>query len=107
MKRWIVVERLRAKYPEVRTRVVISGEPSWPNAKVFSLAKMIASSDNDYLVISDSDVLVGPDFLAQRDAAAAESECRTGDLSVSRHSGERTSGRNWRRWECRWRCRRA
>ncbi len=59
----VVVERLRAKYPEVRTQVVISGEPSWPNAKVFSLAKMIASSDNDYLVISDSDVLAGPDFL--------------------------------------------
>jgi ceramide glucosyltransferase len=59
----VVVEKLRAKYPGVRTQVVISGEPSWPNAKVFSLAKMIASSDNDYLVISDSDVLVGPDFL--------------------------------------------
>jgi ceramide glucosyltransferase len=59
----VVVERLRARYPGVRTQVVISGEPSWPNAKVFSLAKMIASSDNDYLVISDSDVLVGPDFL--------------------------------------------
>ncbi len=43
--------------------MVISGEPSWPNAKVFSLAKMIASSDDDYFVISDSDILVGPDFL--------------------------------------------
>ena len=30
-----VVERLRKRYPNVRTRVVISGEPSWPNAKVF------------------------------------------------------------------------
>jgi ceramide glucosyltransferase len=59
----VVVAKLRAKYPGVRTQVVISGDPSWPNAKVFSLAKMIASSDNDYLVISDSDVLVGPDFL--------------------------------------------
>ena len=59
----VVVERLRARYPQVRTQVVISGDPSWPNAKVFSLAKMIASSDNEYLVISDSDVLVGPDFL--------------------------------------------
>ncbi|MFZ0794164.1 MAG: glycosyltransferase, partial [Candidatus Korobacteraceae bacterium] len=59
----VVVDRLRAKYPDVRTQVVISGDPSWPNAKVFSLAKMIASSDNDYLVISDSDVLVGADFL--------------------------------------------
>ncbi len=59
----IVVEKLRAKYPNVRTRVVISGEPSWPNAKVFSLAKMIASTDNSYFVISDSDILVGRDFL--------------------------------------------
>lgn len=59
----LVVEKLRARYPKVRTQVVISGEPSWPNAKVFSLAKMIASSDNDYLIISDSDVLVAPDFL--------------------------------------------
>jgi ceramide glucosyltransferase len=58
-----VVEKLCARYPHVQTRVIISGEPSWPNAKVFSLAKMIASSDNDYFVISDSDILVGPDFL--------------------------------------------
>ncbi len=58
-----VVEKLRAKYPHVRTRVVISGEPSWPSAKVFSLAKMLASSDNSYFVISDSDILAKPDFL--------------------------------------------
>jgi ceramide glucosyltransferase len=58
-----VVEKLRARYPNVKTKVVLSGEPSWPNAKVFSLAKMIASSDNDYFAISDSDILVRPDFL--------------------------------------------
>ncbi len=58
-----VIAKLRAKYPQVRTRVVISGDPSWPNAKVFSLAKMMGSSDHSYFIISDSDVLVGPDFL--------------------------------------------
>ena len=58
-----VIAKLRAKYPNVRTRVVISGDPSWPNAKVFSLAKMMGSSDNSYFVISDSDILVRPDFL--------------------------------------------
>ena len=58
-----VIAKLRAKYPNVRTRVVISGDPSWPNAKVFSLAKMIGSSDRPYFVISDSDILVGRDFL--------------------------------------------
>jgi ceramide glucosyltransferase len=58
-----VVERLQARYPQVQTRIVVSGEPSWPNAKVYSLSKMIASSPDEFFVISDSDVLVRPDFL--------------------------------------------
>ena len=58
-----VVDRLQAKYPQVQTRIVVSGEPSWPNAKVYSLSKMIASCADQFLVISDSDVLVRPDFL--------------------------------------------
>jgi ceramide glucosyltransferase len=58
-----VVDKLQAKYPRVQTRIVVSGEPSWPNAKVYSLSKMIASSPDEFFVISDSDVLVRPDFL--------------------------------------------
>jgi ceramide glucosyltransferase len=58
-----VVYELRALYPNVKCRIVLSGPPAWPNAKVFSLDKMIAFSRNDYLVISDSDVEVGPNFL--------------------------------------------
>lgn len=57
-----VVERLKAKYPQVKARVVLSGEPEWPNAKVYSLDKMIAASRNEYLVLSDSDIVVAPDF---------------------------------------------
>ena len=56
-------EEVRQRYPQVKCRVVISGPPTWPNAKVFSLDRMIASSSNDYFVISDSDVVVAPDFL--------------------------------------------
>jgi len=58
-----VIARLRDRYPQVRTRIVISGDPSWPNAKVFSLAKMMASAEHSHFVISDSDILVAPDFL--------------------------------------------
>jgi ceramide glucosyltransferase len=58
-----VVEDLRRLYPQVKSRVVLSGPPPWPNAKVFSLDKMIASSSNNYFVISDSDVEVAPDLL--------------------------------------------
>jgi ceramide glucosyltransferase len=59
----VAVERLRTKYPKVPVRVVLSGHPIWPNAKVYSLSKMIASSTNDYFVISDSDINVRPEFL--------------------------------------------
>ncbi len=57
------VERLRARYPKVAARIVLSGDPPWPSAKVWSLEQMIATAANDFLVISDSDVLVRPDFL--------------------------------------------
>jgi ceramide glucosyltransferase len=58
-----VAERVRTRYPNVKSRVVLSGPPTWPNAKVFSLQKMIAATDRSYFVISDSDVRVGRDFL--------------------------------------------
>lgn len=58
-----VAERVRARHPEVRSQVILSGPPTWPNAKVFSLEKMIAITNRSYFVISDSDVRVAPDFL--------------------------------------------
>lgn len=58
-----VAERVRARHPEIKSKVILSGPPTWPNAKVFSLEKMIAATDRSYFVISDSDVRVAPDFL--------------------------------------------
>ena len=58
-----VAERLRLRYPQVKSRIVISGPPDWSNAKVFTLSKMIPLSRNDLFVISDSDVRVERDFL--------------------------------------------
>jgi len=58
-----VVQSLRQRYPHVAVKVVYSGPPEWPSAKVWSLDKMLAPASADYLVISDSDILVGPDFL--------------------------------------------
>jgi ceramide glucosyltransferase len=58
-----VVERLRQNHPLVKSRVVLSGAPDWPNAKVFSQQKMLAVSSARYIVMSDSDVCVGPDLL--------------------------------------------
>ena len=58
-----VAREVCAKYPHVRSRIVLSGPPAFPNAKVFSLAKMIQGSSNPVFVISDSDVLVSPNCL--------------------------------------------
>ncbi|MBS1852261.1 MAG: bacteriohopanetetrol glucosamine biosynthesis glycosyltransferase HpnI [Acidobacteria bacterium] len=58
-----VVEDLRRRFPAVKCKIVLSGPPQWPNAKVYSLDKMIAQSANDYFIISDSDVKVEADFL--------------------------------------------
>jgi ceramide glucosyltransferase len=60
-----VVDALRRRYPGVRTRTIISGEPAYPNAKVYALGKMVAASSDEYLVITDSDSQVASDFLKQ------------------------------------------
>jgi ceramide glucosyltransferase len=60
----VVAEKLRQRFPQVKSRIVISGPPLWPNAKVYTLDKMIPLSRNDYFVTSDSDVRVDPDFLS-------------------------------------------
>lgn len=59
----VLAEDLARRHPEIKCRIVISGPPEWPNAKVFTLDKMILLSRNDYFVISDSDVRVERDFL--------------------------------------------
>src|SRR5271165_157141 len=58
-----IAEEVRARYPQVPSRLIVSGPPTWPNAKVFALDKMIAASSRPYFIISDSDVRVASDFL--------------------------------------------
>ncbi|HEV2399404.1 MAG TPA: bacteriohopanetetrol glucosamine biosynthesis glycosyltransferase HpnI [Candidatus Sulfotelmatobacter sp.] len=58
-----VVSRLQRQFPKVRSRLVITGEPSYANAKVFSLQLMLAAAANDLVVMSDSDIRVTPDLL--------------------------------------------
>lgn len=60
-----IVRALAKRYPQVAVKIVLSGEPDRPNAKVCSLIKMYASASADYLVISDSDVCVRPSYLRE------------------------------------------
>ncbi len=64
-----VTERLRAEYPAVPARLIVTGEPPWPNAKVFSLDRMLSQARHDLLVMSDSDIRAARGLLR---AVAAE-----------------------------------
>jgi ceramide glucosyltransferase len=59
-----VVERLLASYPRVPARLIVTGEPPYPNAKVFSLDAMLAAARHSLIVMSDSDTRVTSDMLA-------------------------------------------
>ena len=90
-----VVEKLRAEYPNVPTQLIITGEPPYPNAKVFSLDRMLAAAANDLVVMSDSDIRVDRHLL--RTVAA---EFRDPQLGVATCPYRAVAGRSfWSRIE--------
>jgi ceramide glucosyltransferase len=74
-----VMERVRGHYPGVPSRLIVTGEAPYPNAKVFSLDRMLAAARHDLLVMADSDVRVTPALLATL-AAEFQNE-RTGVIT--------------------------
>lgn len=58
-----VVEKLRAEYPQVPSRILLTGQPPYANAKVYSLDRMLAAAEHDLVVMSDSDTRVTPEML--------------------------------------------
>ncbi len=53
-----VVERLRAEFAHIPSQLIFTGEPPYPNAKVYALDRMMAAAAHDLLVMSDSDIRV-------------------------------------------------
>ena len=60
-----VVGSLKRKYSHIPTQIVLSGEPAYPNAKVYLMEKMLPLAAHPPLFITDSDVRVTPDYLRQ------------------------------------------
>jgi ceramide glucosyltransferase len=60
-----IVRFLQRKYPSVPVKIVYSGEPDRPNAKVCSLEKMCKRAKHGYLIISDSDVEVRSNYIRE------------------------------------------
>ncbi len=66
-----VVQALQAKYPKADTAIVADTALYGANAKVSNLINMLPLARHDTLVLSDSDIAVGPLWLAQVTAALA------------------------------------
>src|SRR5262249_46193560 len=49
----VVAERLMARYPHIPARLILTGEPPYANAKVYSMEKMAEAASGEVLVITD------------------------------------------------------
>jgi ceramide glucosyltransferase len=61
----LAVRALQARYPAARIDLVIDPTPHGANAKIGNLINITARAEHDILVLSDSDMAVGPDYLAE------------------------------------------
>jgi ceramide glucosyltransferase len=59
-----VVREVSARYPQIRTRILVTGTP-WPNPVVYSFHCMAEAAAHDILVTTDSDVEVSPNYLRE------------------------------------------
>lgn len=83
-----MAERVAGEYPGVRARFLTCGEPEFPNAKMWSLARLAQAAEHDVLVTSDADARVERDYLKRcvqvlADGRIALASC----LYVGRTSG--------------------
>lgn len=57
------VDQVSKEHPNVKVRKIESGEPPWVNPRTYSVERMLPVAASPYVVITDSDVRVGKDFL--------------------------------------------
>jgi len=58
-----VVREICARYPHIPTRILVTGDPPWPNAQNFCFHQLTDEAAHGILVTSDSDVQVAPNYL--------------------------------------------
>jgi ceramide glucosyltransferase len=67
---------LAEKYPHVPSRVMVTGEPPWPNPPAYCFYRMSQQAQHEIFVTSDSDVIVDKSYL--RDVVAPLLAPKTG-----------------------------
>jgi len=58
-----VIREICARYPHIPSRILITGQPLWPNAPNYCFHRLTEVAAHEILVTSDSDVEVAPDYL--------------------------------------------
>jgi ceramide glucosyltransferase len=59
-----VANRVAAAFPHIPSRLIVTGEPPYPNAKVYSLDLMMRAAAHDVVVMSDSDTCAERNMLS-------------------------------------------
>ena len=83
-----VVQRLRAEYPEAPIRLIVHGEDDpIANPKVISLLHAMRVARYEYVLVSDSNVRVGPDYLENLGAEMADPDVGLVSNIIVAHGG--------------------
>jgi ceramide glucosyltransferase len=91
-----IARRVAARFPQVRSQFLATGNPPYINAKVASMELMEKAASHDILVISDSDVRVMPDYL--RAIALPFADANVGAITCP-YRGVAAEGGLWARLE--------
>ena len=60
-----IVRELKVQYPQLDIEIVVDPAVHGPNFKASNLINMMRFAKHDMIVVSDSDILIGPDHLRQ------------------------------------------
>lgn len=60
-----VIRGVSERYPHIRSRILVTGRPPWPNPPAYGFYRMSEVAAYDILVTSDSDVEVAPNYLRE------------------------------------------
>ncbi len=86
-----VIERLRREFPAVDMELVVDGRIYGPNYKVCNLMNAWPRAKHDLIIVCDSDIRVGPDYL--REVCAPFADPQVGLVtSLYRTSGVKGAG---------------
>jgi ceramide glucosyltransferase len=86
-----VIERLRREFPAVDMELVVDGRIYGPNYKVCNLMNAWPRAKHELIIVCDSDIRVGPDYLREVCALFADSQVGL-VTSLYRTSGVKGAG---------------